>query len=203
MRPTESSDDFEQRLERDLRLHVARAQRAYPAAMEPAYRSALRRGGASFRTSGILGKGAALLVAAVLTIGGGSVVAMATTGSNDPIELAHSVAQIVAACKDQIRGDDTAARNSRGIGQCVSAQVSHNRNGKAHQQANGATGAGSQSSPNPSSSPSTHHAQGQGNSNGSVGAPGQSGIGRGNGNGQGDHGSSGSRGHHPTPTPNG
>jgi hypothetical protein len=215
MRPTESSDDFERRLERELRLHVARSQRPNPPATEPVYRSALRGRWASFRTSGILGKGAAGLVAAVLTVGGGSAVAMAATGSHDPVGLARSVAQIVDACKDQVRGEDVgrsaasdsgsppanAARNIHGIGQCVSAQVSHGRTGNASQQASGASSTNDRSTASRGSSPGTHQNQGQGMTGGSPGPLGQSGTGHGNGDGRGNHGNPGDHGHHPTPTP--
>ena len=159
--------------------------------------------------SGILGKGAAGLVAAVLTVGGGSAVAMAATGSHNPGELAQSVAQIVEGCKDQVRTDDhdkstvadvdthaaSAARNNHGIGQCVSSKVNHNQNGEAHQQANGAKDADEHKSASPSTSPDTHQDHGQGNGSGSVGAPGQGGTGNGN------HGNSGDHVHKPSPSP--
>lgn len=150
MKPTGSDGDFERRLERELRLYVASAQGPSPRAAQPAYRAASRRGGKSLTTTGILGKGAAGLVAAVLTVGGGSAVAVAATGSHNPGELVQSVAQIVEGCKDKVRTDDqdksaagvdthaaSAARNNHGIGQCVSSQVNHNQNGERHQQANG------------------------------------------------------------------
>jgi hypothetical protein len=159
-------------------------------------------------TSGILAKGAAGLVAALVIIGGGSAVAMAATGSGSPGELAQSVAQLVEGCKDQVRinGTDTdtqgvrAAGNTHGIGHCVSAQVNHNQNGEAHQQAIGARD--TDPKPSPSSSSGAHQDHGQGSGSGSTGAPGQGGAGNGNGSGsQGDHGKSGDHGHHPTPTP--
>ena len=165
--------------------------------------------------SGILGKGAAGLVAAVLTVGGGSAVAMGATGSHNPGELAQSVAQLVEGCKDQVRTDDhdksavadvdthaaSAARNSHGIGQCVSSKVNHNQNGEAHQQANGVKDADERKSDSPSTSPGTHQDHGQGNGSGSVGAPGQGGTGNGNAGGHGDHGNSGGHGHEPSPSP--
>lgn len=137
---------------------------------------------------------------------------MAATGSHSPAELAQSVAQIVAGCKDQIRGNAdhsgatdvdshaaSAARNNRGIGQCVSSQVTHNRNGEAHQQANGVSDAGDRETTSPSPSPSTHQDHGQGNGRGSVGAPSQGGAGHGSGTG--GQGNSDSHSHRPKPTP--
>lgn len=152
--------------------------------------------------SGVLGKGAAGLVAVLLTIGGGSAVAMAATGSANPVELGQRVADIVQACKDQIRGDAdshaaSGARNNRGIGQCVSSRVSQNRNGEAHQQANGGKDADEHGAASPSTSPGTHQDHGQGAGGGSAGAPGQGGSGHGTGQG---HDKPGGRGH-PSPTP--
>lgn len=204
MKPTGSDGDLERRLERELRLHVGSVQRSRRRAAQPAYRFAFRRGGQSLTTSsGILGRCAAGLVAAVLTIGGGSAVAMAATGSHSPEELAKSVAQIVAGCKDKVRTDNatvdvdthaaSAARNDHGIGQCVSAQVSHNRNGEARQQANGVADADEHGAATPVATSSTHQEHGLGNGNGSAGAPGQSGMSHGNG--------AGNSGHHPTPSP--
>ena len=160
------------------------------------------------RTSGILGKGAAGLVAAVLAVGGASALAMAATGSHNPGELAQSVAQIVEGCKDTVRTDDhdkkgttdvdthaaSAARNNHGIGKCVSFQVNENQNGEAHQKANGVSDADERKTPSPSTSAGTHQDHGQGSGAGSVGAPGQGGTG-------GDHGSAGDHSHHPTPSP--
>lgn len=165
-------------------------------------------------TLGILGKGAAGLVAAVLTVGGGSAVAMAATGSHNPGELVQSVAQIVEGCKDTVRTDDhdkkgtsdvdthaaSAARNNHGIGKCVSSQVNKNQNGEAHQKANGVSDADEHKSPSPSTSPGTHQDHGQGSGSGSVGAPGQGGSGNGTG-GQSDHGKPGENGHKPSPSP--
>jgi hypothetical protein len=214
MKPTGSNADFERRLERELRLHVASAQGPSPRAAEPAYLAASRRGGQSLTTLGILGKGAAGLVAAVLTVGGGSAVAMAATGSHNPGELVQSVAQIVEGCKDNVRVDDhdkgtaadvdthtaSATRNNHGIGHCVSSQVNHNRNGERHQQANGVTDADERKTASPSTSPGTHQDHGQGNGSGSVGAPGQGGSGNGT-SGQSDHGKPGDNGHKPSPSP--
>jgi hypothetical protein len=211
MKPTGSDGDFERRLERELRLHVASAQAPGPRAAQPAYRAASRRGGQSLTTSGILGKGAVGLVAAVLAVGGASALAMAATGSHNPGELAQSVAQIVGGCKDTVRTDDhdkkgttdvdthaaSAARNNHGIGKCVSSQVNKNQNGEAHQKANGVSDADEHKSPSPSTSSGTHQDHGQGNGAGSLGAPGQGGT----GNGSGDHGSAGDHSHHPTPSP--
>ncbi len=160
------------------------------------------------RTSGILGKGAAGLVAAVLAVGGASAVAMAAMGSHNPGELARSVAQIVQGCKDTVRTDDhdkkgttdvdthasSAARNNHGIGKCVSSQVNENQNGEAHQKANGVSDADEHKTPSPSTSAGTHQDHGQGSGAGSAGAPGQGGTG-------GDHGSAGDHSHHPTPSP--
>ncbi len=214
MKPTGSNGDFEQWLERELQLHAASAQGPSPRAAQPAYRAASRRGGKSLTTSGILGKGAAGLVAAVLTVGGGSAVAMAATGSHNPGELAQSVAQIVEGCKDTVRTDDhdkkgatdvdthaaSAARNNHGIGECVSDQVNKNKNGEAHQQANGVSDADEHKAASPSASPGTHQDHGQGNGSGSVGAPGQGGTGHANSNGgQGDHGHKLSPSPHPNP----
>ena len=212
MKPTGSDGDFEGRLERELRLHVASAQGPSPRAAQPAYRAASRRGGQSLTTLGILGKGAAGLVAAVLAVGGASAVAMAATGSHNPGELAQSVAQIVEGCKDTVRTGDhdkkgttdvdthaaSAARNNHGIGKCVSSQVNKNQNGEAHQKANGVSDADEHKSPSPSSG--THQDHGQGSGSGSVGAPGQGGSGNGTG-GQSDHGKSGDHGHKPSPSP--
>jgi len=161
--------------------------------------------------SGVLGRGAAGLVVVLLTIGGGSAVAMAATGSANPVELGQRVADIVEACKDQIRGDDrgkntaagvdshaaSAARNNRGIGQCVSSRVSQNRNGEAHQQANGGKDADEHRGASPSTSPGAHQDHGQGAGGGSAGAPGQGGSGHGTGQG---HEKPGGHGHAP-PTP--
>jgi len=212
MKPTGSDGDFERRLEREVRLHVASAQRPSPRAAQPAYRAASRRGGQSLTTtSGILGKAAMGLVAAVLTVGGGSAVAMAATGSHNPGELAQSVAQIVEGCKDTVRTDDhdkkgttdvdthaaSAARNNHGIGKCVSSQVNKNQNGEAHQKANGVSDADEHKSPSPSTSSGTLLDRGQGSGTGSLGAHGQGGT----GNGSADHGSAGDHSHHPTPSP--
>ncbi len=154
--------------------------------------------------SWILGRGAAGLVVALLAAGGGSAVAMATTGSHTPGDLAQTVAQIVEGCKDKVRTDDhdkttagdvdthaaSAARNSHGIGHCVSSAVNHNQNGENHQQANGVKDADEHKAGS-SSSPGTHQDHGQGNG-GSTEAPGQGGTG---------HGSGGDHGHQPSPSP--
>src|SRR5215813_6499926 len=152
MRPARNDGDFDRWLERELRRTVGAVRGPSPRAAQAAHRAASRSGGRPFTMrSGVLGRGAAGLVVVLLTIGGGSAVAMAATGSANPVELGQRVADIVEACKDQIRGDDrgkntaagvdshaaSAARNNRGIGQCVSSRVSQNRNGEAHQQANG------------------------------------------------------------------
>ena len=201
MKPKGSDDDFEQWLERELRLHAASAQVPGPRAAEPAYRAASRKKGQPFTTS-VIGKGAAGLVAAVLTVGGGSAIAMAATGSHNPGELAQSVAQMVEGCKDTVRADDhdkkgttdvdthaaSAARNGRGIGRCVSSQVHKNKNGEAQQQANGVADADERKAASPSTPDQDH--------GGSAGA-GHDGTGHGGG-GQPDHGNSG---HHPSPSP--
>jgi len=162
--------------------------------------------------SGILGKGAAGLVAVLLAIGGGSAVAMGATGTANPVELGQRVAGIVQACKDQIRGDDhdknaapnvashaaSAARSNRGIGQCVSSQVNHNQNGEAQQQANGVKDADEHKATRPSTSPGTHQDHGQGAGGGSAGAPGQGGSGHGTGEG---HPKPGGHSHPPSPEP--
>jgi hypothetical protein len=121
--------------------------------------------------SALLGKGAVGLVVAFIAIGGGSVAAMAATGSHSPGELAQNVAQIVEACKDKVRTGD-----NHGIGECVSDQVNHGKNGEAHQQANGVQDADEHkgASPEPSSKHSDH---GQGGGTGSTNAPGQGGHG--------------------------
>jgi hypothetical protein len=217
MRPTGGDGDFERRLERELRLYVASAPRPSPRVGQPAYRAASRRGGQSSLTSGILGKAVAGLVVAVLTVGAGSAVAMAATGSHNPGELAQSIAQRVEGCKDKVGTDNhdkstgaevaaSSGGNSRGTGQCVGSEV--NQNSEAHQQKNGVTDRVERKAAHPSTSPGTHQDHGQGSGAGSVGAPGQGGTGHGNGDGgQGDngdsdnHGDSGNHGHQPTPSP--
>jgi len=148
--------------------------------------------------SGIFGKAAAGLAAVLLTLGGGSAVAMAATGSANPMDLGQRVADIVQGCKDTIRAQEkdtpanahaaSAARTNRGIGQCVSMQVNKNRHGEAQQEANGVKDADEHTAASPSTSHGTDH--GKGNGGGSIGAPGQSGAGHGN---SGDH--------RPTPSP--
>jgi hypothetical protein len=209
MKPTGSDGDFERRLERELRLHVASAQGPSPRAAQPAYRAASRRGGQSLTIrSGILGKGAAGLVVAVLTVGGGSAIAIAATGSHNPGELAQSIGNIVHGCTkpdeardDQQQGGGThsASGARENFGQCVSSAVNHNKNGEAHQQANGIKDADERKSASPSSSPGAHQDHGQGNGGGSVGAPGQGGTGNGNVGSQGDHGRKPSPSPHPNP----
>lgn len=213
MKPTGSDRDFELWLERELRLNAASAQQRRPRVTQPAYRAASRSGGKSLATrSGILAavtrRGAAGLVVAALAVGGGGVVAAAATGSVNPGGLGQRVAQIVEACKDQIRGEDhdkkpdgdvdnhTAAReNNRGIGKCVSSQVNNHQNGAAQQQAHQDRDTESQS--NRSVSPGKNPDHGQGNGAGPVGAPpGQGGPPRGRGNDD-----RGDRGHPPTPSP--
>ncbi len=209
MTPTGSDGEFERWLERELRRTVGSVRGPSPRAAQAAYRAASRSGGKSLTMrSGIFGKGAAGLAAVLLTVGGGSAVAMAATGSANPMELGHRVADIVQGCKAQIRTDihdsaadvDThgasAARNNHGIGQCVSSKVNHNQNGEAHQQANGVKDADERKAASPSTSPGTHQDHGQGNGSGSVGAPGQGGA----GHGPGDHGHSPSP-HPPSPHP--
>jgi len=205
MKPTRSDGDFERWLERELRRTVAAVRGPNPLAAQAAYRAASRSGGRSLTMrSGVFARGAAGLVAGLLTIGGGSAVAMATMGTANPVELGQRVAGIVQACKDQVRFDDhdknaaasvdsraaSAARNNRGIGQCVSSQVNHNQNGEAQQQANGVKDADEHKAARPSTSPGTHQDHGQGAGGGSAGAPGQGGSGHGN---SGDH--------RPTPSP--
>lgn len=200
---------FEQWLERELRLHVSSVQRSRRRAALPAYRSALGWGGQPSRTgAGILARCVAGVAAVVLTFGGGSALAMAATGSHSPGELVQNVAQMVAGCKDRVRADgqgtgvaadaNTGAAglsgNSRGIGQCVSSQLSHNKNGQAHQQANGVVDADVRRTASPVPTPGVHQDHGQGSGSASAAAPGQTGTGRG-------AGSSGSHGHHPTPSP--
>ena len=213
MKPTGSDRDFELWLERELRLNAASAQQRRPRVTQPAYRGASRSGGKLLATkSGILAavtrRGAAGLVVAALAVGGGGVVAAAATGSVNPGGLGQRVAQIVEACKDQIRGEDhdkkpdgdvdnhTAAReNNRGIGKCVSSQVNHHQNGAAQQQAHQDRDTEPQSSR--STSPGKNPDHGQGSGAGPVGAPpGQGGPPRGRGNGD-----RGDRGHPPTPSP--
>ena len=204
MKPARSDGDFERWLERELRRTVAAVRGPSPQAAQAAYRASSRSGGKSLTMrSGPFGKWAAGLVAVILTLGGGSAVAMAATGSATPMELGQRVADIVQGCKDTIRTADhdsaadvdnhaaSAARNNRGIGQCVSSQVNRNRNGEAHQQANGVNDADEHKGASPSTSPGTHQDHGQGNGGGSVGAPGQGGA----GHGPGDHG------HTPSPHP--
>jgi len=200
VKPTESDDEFEQWLERELRLHAASAQVPGPRAAEPAYRGASREG----RHSVIFGKAAVGVAMAVLTATGGSALAMAATGSHSPGELAQSVAQIVEACKDTVRAADhdqqgatdgdthaaSAARNTRGIGQCVSSQVHKNKNGEAQQQENGVRDADDRGSAGSSTSPGTHQDHGGGAGSGSAGAPGHDGA---------DH--HGNSGHRPSPSP--
>jgi hypothetical protein len=132
----------------------------------------------SFR-SALLGKGAVGLVVAFIAVGGGSVAAMAATGSHSPGELAQNVAQIVEGCKDKVRVGDT-----HGIGECVSDQVNHGKNGEAHQQANGVQDADEHKDTGSDTS-SKHQDHGQGSGTGSNGAPGQ--------------GGSGNHGHEPSP----
>jgi hypothetical protein len=210
MRPAGSDGDFERWLERELRRTLGSVRGPSPRTAQAAYRAASRSGGKSLTIrSGIFGKGAAGLLAVMLAVGGGSAVAMAATGSANPMELGQRVADIVQGCKDQIRTDDhdkntaadvdthaaSAARNDRGIGQCVSAQV-HLRNSERHQQSQDARDADVK--PSPSTSPGTHQDHGQGNGSGSVGAPGQGGQGHGTGDG---HGKPGGHDHTPTPHP--
>src|SRR5215472_8577039 len=102
MRPAGSDGDFERWLERELRRTVGSVRGPSPRATQAAYRAASRPGGKSL---GIFGKGAAGLAAVLLTIGGGSAVAMAATGSANPLELGQRVADIVQGCKAQIRTD--------------------------------------------------------------------------------------------------
>ena len=147
----------------------------------------------------IVGRGVVGLAAVMLVVGGGSAVAMAATGSANPVELGQRVADIVPNCKDQIRTDDkdvaaeaagraaSTARNNRGIGRCVSAQVNHNQNGEAHQQTNGVKDADERKADSPTTSPGTEHQD-----------HGQGGPGHGTGDG---HGKPGDHGHKPTPHP--
>lgn len=213
MRPTGGDGDFERRLERELRLHVASAPRPSPRAVQPAYRAASRRGGQSSLTSGLLGRAAASLVAAALTVGAGSAVGMAATGSHSPGELAQSIAERVKGCKDKggtdnhdkSTGAEVAASTGgtrRSTGQCLGSEVNQNQNSEAHQQKNGVTDPVERKAAHPSTSPGTHQDHGQGSGAGSAGAPGQGGTGHGNGDGgQGDKGGSDNHGDHPTPSP--
>ncbi len=142
-----------------------------------------------------MGKAAAGLVVAVLTVGAGSAAAMAATG-HKPGEVAHGAAQIVEACKDTVRGNDP-DKGSHGIGKCVSAAV-HKRNDERKQQETEAkdTDKNESASPSPKSS---HQDHGQGAGGGSVGAPGQGGSG--NGSSDSNHGHSSGHGHQPSPKP--
>jgi hypothetical protein len=219
MRPKGRDGDFERQLERELRLYVASAPRPGPRLGQPAYRAGSRRGWQSSLTSGILGKAVAGVMAAVLTVGAGSAVAMAATGSHNPGELAESIAQRVEGCKDKVATDNhdrstgaevaaSTAGNSRGTGKCVGSEVNQNQNSDARQQKNGVTDPVERKAAHPSTSPGTHQDHGQGSGAGSVGAPGQGGTGRGTGDGgpgdNGDsdnHGDSSNHGHQATPSP--
>src|SRR5215467_3334379 len=107
MKPTGSDGDFERWLERELQRTVGSVRGPSPRAPQAAYRAASRSGGKSLTIrTGIFSKGAAGLAAVLLTVGGGSAVAMAATGSANPMELGQRVADIVQNCKDQIRTDD-------------------------------------------------------------------------------------------------
>ena len=212
MRPTGGDGDFERQLERELRLYVASAPRPGRRAAQPAYRTASRRGGQSSLTSGLPGRAAAGLVAAALTVGAGSAVAMAATGSHSPGELAQSIAERFEGCKDKVGTDNHdkstgaevaagTAGNSRSTGQCAGSEVNQNQNSEAHQQKNGVTDPVERKAAHPSTSPGTHQDHGQG-SGGSAGASGQGGTRHGNGDGgQGHKGDSDNRGDHPTPSP--
>ncbi len=137
--------------------------------------------------SGMLGKAAAGLVAAALTVGGGSAVAMAATGHN-PGEVAHGAGQIVEDCKDKVRMDDrdkgtqadtdahttSGMGSSHGIGRCVSAAV-HKRNEERRQQETGE----SDTDKHKSASSNPMSGNGQGGDAGAIGAPGQRGTGTG------------------------
>src|SRR5215813_87590 len=199
MKPTGSDADFERWLERGLQRTVGSVRAPSPRAPQAAYRAASRSGRKSLTIrTGIFSKGAAGLPAVLMTVGGGSAAAMAATGSANPMELGHRVADIIQGCRAQIRTDvhdsaadvDThaasAARNNHGIGQCVSSKLNHNQNGEAHQQANGVKDADERKAASPSTSPGTHQAHGQGTGGGSAGAPGQGGAGHGTGEGHGN-----------------
>ena len=203
MTPTGSDAEFERWLERELRRTVGSVRGPSPRAAQAAYNAPSR----TIR-SAIFGKGAAAFVAVTLAIAGGSAVAMAATGTANPMELGQRVADIVENCKDQIRADDhekdtaadvdnhaaSAARNNRGIGQCVSAGV-HARNSERRQQAQ--DGRDGNVKPSPSTSPGKDQDHGRGDGQGSVGAPGQ-----GEPATKGDgHGKPGGRGRQPTPHP--
>ena len=209
MTPMGSDGDFERWLERELRRTVGSERGPSPRAAQAAYRAASRSGKSLTLRSAMLGKGAAGFAAVMLAIGGGSAVAMAATGSANPVELGQRVADIVQNCKDQIRSDDherdaaagvdahagSAARNNRGIGQCVSAGV-HARNSERPQQAQDDRDGNLK--PSPSTSPGKAQDRGRGDGAGSAAAPGQGGPGQDKGDGR---GKPGGHGRQPTPRP--
>lgn len=141
MKPTGSDGEFERWLEQELRRTVGSAQGPSPRAAQAAYGAASRSGGKALAIkSGFLaavtGKGAAGLAVAALAVGGGGAAA-AATGSTNPSDWGQHVVQVVESCKDQSSGASTAGSDSKddhGIGQCVSAMVSHNQNGRAHKE---------------------------------------------------------------------
>ena len=165
--------------------------------------AASAKGGKPLIKAGIVGKGAAGLVAALLTVGGGSAVAMAASGGHHHGKGAHGAAQIVEECKDKVRVDDrdrgagadadtrstNAAGNSHGIGHCVSAAV-HQRNAARKQGESGAKDVDERTSPSPGPT-SGQHDNGQGSGNQGE---------HGNGT-RGDHGKADGHGHQPSPRP--
>ncbi len=185
---TQGNGEFERWLERELRRTVATERAPSPLAAQAAYRDGSRRGGKlSVIRAGIAGKAVAGFVAAAVTVGAGSAVAMATTGSHSPVELVQNIAGLVAGCN----GGDPGMRapSSQAAGRCARSQGDQNQNGPSQQASGTRVGIPSQSP-----SPGKHEDHGQGNGGGLAQAPGQGNRGNGNGNGNG-------HGHKPSPTP--
>lgn len=190
MTATQGNGEFERWLERELQRTVATERAPSPLAAQAAYKDGSRSdGGLSVIRSGIAGKAVAGLVAAALTVGAGSAVAMVATGSHSPVELVQNIAGLVAGCNDQGGDAGTRARSSQAAGRCAGSQGNQNLNATT-QQANGSRVGISSQSP----SPGKHDDHGQGNGGGSAQAPGQGNRGNDNGNGN-------VNGHKPSPKP--
>jgi hypothetical protein len=174
---TQGNGEFERWLERELRRTVATEGAPSPLAAQAAYRDGSPRGGKlSVIRAGIAGKAVAGLAAAALTVGAGSAVAMATTGSHSPVELVQNIAGLVAGCNDQEGDAGMRAPGSQASGRCRGSEGNQNLN-MTTQQANGTR----VSIPSQSPSPGKHEDHGQGNGGGSAQAPGQGNRGNDNG----------------------
>lgn len=161
MSPARGDGDFERWLEQELRRTVVSVRGPSPRAEQAAYRAGARpRGRPLTARPALLSRGAVVLLAAALTVGGASAVAMGA-GSRVPAELARSVAQIVHGCwAEGAAGGQTASPARHGGGACAPSPIDHAQGGAGQQPAGG--DAGSTAGPAPAAVRANHGQGGEG-----------------------------------------